>query len=628
MIKKEWLEVCKQSLCSVLAMAGMVLLVYLVNLLQGKPLEGEKIIIWLGLWLLMFSMFIGLSPFAMDSNQKGMEYLLTLPFSRRRLLLIKLLPRLAAVVLFSLVFIFLYSNMGNDAFGGYFAFLSLVYFSLFFISFSLSVIHENFIVQFIWAGLALCGYLTLCLFILAWGFARSNNLSLGSIWRFNSLGDLAFDSASLITAIVVFLLLLAPFVASYFLAIKKFDLRPARAFNRRQLLILVPLLLLAIVVSLGVSYQIQKNSMFDDASFYLTENRKMLKASWPGKLAIYDENGRKVIDTGKALYWNRVLLEKGQQLFLLGYDTQDGHDTIFRLDMNDFSWKTLHRVRHRYLVGNTFFAFSYDGAGFVYLQRSRAEADRSGMDSHLPLKNDDLELVMVDPLDGKSRTITYRSPLFKKYYEPQFFGCDKINGRRFWLISHRWSHMIRLWQDGRVEDLGLSQGLPAYCGGLLFSRGSGSLQVRQLLDTGSKISKEIKGEFSLSPNFHFLQVNNGIGEMYAERNKRIIRIDMATLAIDDIGLYRGHIRMVPPGIFYYVEFENWPGQGTDRWKKLYRLQGNKMVFLKQFDFNEGGYGHVFVDTFGIILRQHQINKTSTKIFAFPDLREMKFKKLN
>jgi hypothetical protein len=260
MKKKEWREVSRQSLYFVLAAAGMVLLTGLLNWLRGKPqFQAETVIIILGFWLLMFSMFLGLSPFAMDSNQKGMEYLLTLPFSRRRLLFIKLLPRLAAAVLFYSIFLLLYRFMGNDALGGYFEFFSLVYFSLFFISFSLSSIHENFIVQFIWAGLALSGYLTLCSLILTQGFAWNNNFSLGSFWKFGHFGNLIYDSSSLIAAIVVFLLLLAPFMASYFLAFKKFDLKPARNFNRRQLLFFIPLLLLAMAASLGVSYLIQKN---------------------------------------------------------------------------------------------------------------------------------------------------------------------------------------------------------------------------------------------------------------------------------------------------------------------------------------------------------------------------------
>ncbi|TFG74490.1 MAG: hypothetical protein E4H23_11930, partial [Chrysiogenales bacterium] len=202
MNRKEWLEVGKQSLYFILALAamalllgGMDLLMGAMNLAQAQPLEGEKLIIILGAWLLMFSMFLGLSPFAMDSKQKGMEYLLTLPYSRRRLLFIKLVPRLAAVVLFYGVFFLLYHSMGHDAFGSYFEFFSLGYFALFFISFSFSTVHENFIVQSIWAGIALSGYLILCSIIMALGFAWNNNFSLGSVGRFGYFGNIIYDSS-------------------------------------------------------------------------------------------------------------------------------------------------------------------------------------------------------------------------------------------------------------------------------------------------------------------------------------------------------------------------------------------------------------------------------------------------
>ena len=633
MNRKEWREVSKQSLYFILAVAGMVLLTGMLNWLQGKPqFQAETVIIILGFWLLMFSMFLGLSPFALDSEQKGMEYLLTLPYSRLRLLFIKLLPRLAAAVFFYGAFFLLYHVMGHDAFGGYFEFFSLVYFSLFFISFSLSNIHENFIVQSIWAGLALSGYLTLCSLILTQGFAWNNNFSLGSFWRFGHFGNLIYDSSSLIAAIVVFLLLLAPFMASYFLAFKKFDLRPARNFNRRQLLFFVPLLLLATVFSLGVSYQLQKNSIFGHLNLFLMENGQLLKASWPGNLTVYDGNGSKKITTGKALYWDRVLLEKGQQLFLGGYDTEDGSYIIIRLDMKDFSWKTLHQVPDRYQVSSSFNSFNYDGASFVNLQRGQSEADWPSMNSRLPLKSDVLQLVRVDPFSGQSRTVTYLSPIFKKCYDPRIFGCDQINGLRFWLVANKWSSVLRLWEDGRVEDLGLSQGFPAYYGHLLFAIGDNSLQVRKLLEHGSEIFKEIIGNYKLVQSIYPLQVSNGLNEMYAIRNKRIVRIDLTSLAVDDVGSECGLIYLVPPGDFYFVEFENWPGHGTDRWKKLYRLQGGKMALLKQFDFNDAGYGQVIVDMFGVILQQikivSKISKISTRTFAFPDLRELKFNDLN
>ncbi len=539
MIKKEWLEVSKQSLYFVLATAGMVLLVCRPNLLQGKFFESETIIIILGFWLLMFSLVLGLSPFALDSKQKGMEYLLTLPFSRRRLLFIKLLPRLAAAVLFYGVFFSLYRLIGNDAFGGGFTVFSLSYFSLFFISFSLSVVHENFIVQSLWVGIALCGYLVACLSICALGFAWKFGMPsswLGSRpWQ-----DLAYDLPSLFTAIAVFLLMAVPFVASFFLAFKKFDLKPARAFNRRQLLFFVTLLLLALAASLGVTYFVQKSSAYENSDFYILKGQRLLKASFPGKLVLYSEAGRCRIDTKSAAFWDRLLLEEKDRLYLSGYDSKDSSRFIGCLNMADLSWKTLHRAPDQYFVVPGYLGFRYDGKHFVYLRRSRTEAERPGMDSNQVVRSDVLELVRVDPASGKNRTITYRSPLFRKYYEPWFIGCDERNGLLFWLVAHKWSNVLRLWEDGRVDDLGLSKGFPAYAGGLLFSCGDNSLQVLRLLDVGSETIRKIEGKYEFVNAFHSFLVNDQLGEIYAKRDKRIIRIDLATLAVDDVGPYRGH----------------------------------------------------------------------------------------
>jgi len=637
MNRKEWREVGRQSLYFILALAAMALLMMGMDLLmsmmgfaQAKPLEGEKLIIILGAWLLMFSMFLGLSPFAMDSKQKGMEYLLTLPVSRRRLLLIKLLPRLAAIVIFYLAFALLYSLIGNDAFSGGFAFFSLAYFALFFISFSLSVVHENFIVQSIWAGMALSGYLALCLYVIGLGFSWKFRMS-GSWVVSRSWQDLSYDIPTLLAAIAVFLLLAAPFVVSFFIAFKKFDLKPARVFNRRQLLLLIPMLLLAFAASLGVTYLMQKSAAYDEMDFHVLKDQRLLKTSFAGKLTLYSEAGRQRIRTRGLISWERLLLEQNKRLFLSGYESKDGTRFIGCLNLADLSWKIVHRYPNRYFVVSGYQGFRYDGEGFVYLRRNRAEAERPGLDVDPVVRTEEMELVRVDPASGKERTIAYKTPLFRRYYQPTFIGCDVCNGRRFWLVAHKWSHVLRLWEDGRVDDLGLSKGIPAYAGGLLFTRGDHSIKVLHMLATGSEAIKEIDGDFKINL-YQSLHIGN-VSELYVMRNKRIVRIDLASLAVEDIGPERGSIMVVGPGDYYYVEFETWPGKGTDTWKKLYRLQGGRMVLLKQFDFHNDGYGHIFVDTFGVILRQEKmknttVSRTRTRAFAFPDLHELRFKGLN
>ncbi|MBU4404193.1 MAG: ABC-2 transporter permease [Candidatus Aminicenantes bacterium] len=625
MNRKEWLEVGKQSLYFVMAAAGMVLLVALMNWLQGKPLEAEKIIIMLGLWLLMFSMFLGLSPFAMDSKQKGMEYLLTLPYSRRRLLFIKLLPRLAAAVLFYFMLVLLYNIMGSDAFAGGFMAFSLAYFALFLISFSLSLVHENFIVQSLWAGVALCGYMALCLFICVLGFG----------WKFGMPSswvgprpwlNLNYDVSSLLTAIVVFLLMAAPFIASFFLAFKKFDLRPARAFNRRQLLFFAPLLLLAFASSLGVAYLMQKSSAYDESFYYILENRQLLKKGWPGKLTLHKENRQRRLDTKRSFMWDWNVFETPGKLFLTAYDVQDNSTAVIRLNLDDLAWDTVRRIPHNYLANNAFSAFRQYGQNLVFLQRSREEAEKAGMQPAVPLKNVRLELVVIDMNSEKSKILSYQIPPFPIRYNPVIFAHDEIDGRQFWLVGNQRANIIRLWEDGQAEVLGFSHKMPAYFGHLLFSHSGKSLVIHRLPASGRETVKEIDGEFQLSVFFQSRMDTGNAREIYGKRDKRIVRLDLDTLTMDDVGPERGQIFFISPGDFFYSEHEAWPSAHgkPDKWRKIYRLQDGKMVFLKQLNFRGPDFGHVWIDKSGITLRENG----RTRLFAFPDLGELKFKNLN
>lgn len=625
MNRKEWLEVGKQSLYFVLLAAGIALLIGVIDLIQEWSFESEKFIIMLGLWLLTAAMFLGLSPFAMDSKQRGLEYLLTLPISRRRLLFIKLVPRLATVILFYFAFILLYSLIGNDAFDGGFTAFSLAYFALFFISYSLSVVHENFIVQSIWAGVALCGYMVLCLFICVLGFGWKFGMPSSWVGPRPWLG-LNYDVSSLLTAIVVFLLMAMPFLASFFLAFKKFDLKPARAFNRRHLFIFVPLLLLAFAASLGVTYLVQKSYAYEESHYYILANRQLLKKGWKGKLSFHEENRQRRIDTKRSFMWQWNIFETPGKLFLTAYDMQDNSTAVIRLNLDDLAWDTVHRIPQHYLANHAFSAFRQYGQSLVFLQRSREEAEAAGRQPAVPLKNVRLELVLIDMNSEKSKILSYQIPPFPIRYYPVIFAHDEINGRQFWLVGNQRANIIRLWADGKAEDLGFSQKVPAYFGHLLFTSFGKSLAIRRLLASGSETVKEIDGEFQIGGLFQSGMDSGNVREILVKRDKRIVRLDLDTLTMDDVGPDRGHIFFIPPGDFYYSEHEAWLAdqRKPDKWRKIYRLQGGKLVFLKQLDFRGPDFGHVWIEKSGVTLRENG----RTRLFAFPDLRELKFINLN
>jgi len=537
------------------------------------------------------------------------------------LLRIKLLPRLAAVILFYLAFILLYRLVGQDAFGGGFAFFSLAYFALFFISFSLALVHENFIVQSIWAGIAWCGYLALCLFIFMLGF--SWKFGVPSTWVGTTIWhELSYDVPTLLAAIAVFFLMAVPFILSIFLAFKKFDLKSVRVFNRRQLLIFMPLLLLAFVASLGLTYVVQRNSHSMGAEFFLLEKGRLLKADFPGRLSLYDEQSRQQVETGKKLWWEWVLFETPEKAFMVGYDMNDSSTLVIRLGLKDLALKVVHSIPDRSEV-TTGGLFRQCGQELVFLQRGRGNGPRSAPAA----KSDRLDLVLLDMNSERAKIISFQSPLFSDCINPHVFAHDEANGRPFWLVSGKDGivrRVFRLWADGAVDDLGVTKKFPAYFGRLLFSHSAGSLLVRRLTSGGDETIGEIPGAVNVANDFFIGSLDTvAAREIFGKRNKRIIRIDLETLAIDDLGPEHGQVLRGGPIDFYYVEYENWPGRGTNKWRRVFRLQGKERVRLRQFDFNGKWSGNIWMQRNGIVLRESEERKNS--FFAFPDLKELKFK---
>jgi hypothetical protein len=611
MSRKEWLEVGRQCLYFVLLIAGIALLIGAIDRVQGWSFESEKFIIMLGLWLLTASMFLGLSPFALDARQKGMEYLLTLPIPRRRLLFIKLLPRLAALAVFFFLFLFLYSAFGNDVFGNMLFFLVLAYFALFFISFSLASAHENFIVQFILAAVAFIFYWLLCLWALGQGFAWTNNLSLTMVWKAVGYGGLFDWPGARAAALAVFSLMLAPFIISYFQAFKKFDLRRSPAFNRRQLLLFAPLLMLALALSLGISRLVQGSMMAGGGVYHLTADQRLVEVSWNGRISIHDAAGRRRTALPRNSFMCQILCERQGCLYLIAEDVVDDTLAVIRLRLDDLSRKEIFRFPRRYFAGNRFPSVRCCGGNLFLLQRRSR-----------PPKSDRLDLVVVDLSGGKARSISFRSPHLLGYYSPMIFASDRLEGREFWLLGGKDRRILRLWEDGRLDDLGPARGLPAYYGHLLFSPGDGVLAIRRLTAGGSETLKELAGDFRIY-NFTNALDCGGLKEIYAFRGRQLVRLTLDTFAVMVLGPERGYLRFLEPGVFYYVEGRSWARGKPDPWRNVYRLQDGRMLLLKRFDFS-APHGGIWVEEHGIIYWEKGI----PRCFAFPGLQELRFKNLN
>ena len=269
--------------------------------------------------------------------------------------------------------------------------------------------------------------------------------------------------------------------------------------------------------------------------------------------------------------------------------------------------------------------FSQVGQELVFLQRGQG----SGPHSVPAVKSDRLDLVQLDMNSERARTISFQSPSFSDCINPYVFAHDEANGRPFWLVcgkDGREKRIFRLWTDGAVEDFGVSIKSPAYFGRLLFTHTANTLLVRRLTSRGGEMLKEIVGAVNLADGFITGSLDTGAArEIYGTRNRHLIRIDLETLTVDDLGPERGRILRGGPIDFYYVEHENWLDGGgqPETWRRVFRLHGRERTLIRQFDFSGKWPGNIWMQGNGIVLRDSE--ERTNRFVVFPELEELQFK---
>ncbi|MBN2245373.1 MAG: hypothetical protein JW755_05975, partial [Candidatus Aminicenantes bacterium] len=224
MLKKEFKDVLKQSLFFIITIVATPAFLLLAKIITGMSFMSLFFPVF-QFGLLFFGLFLGVSLFSLERGQRGMEYLLSLPFSRLKLLGLKVLPRLCAVIFFYVVHWLINQNGGSDYAALSVLSFSIQYFFLFLIAFSLSAASDNFIVLTISAGFIMFILLSLFYFIYHFVIMLKYGSDLGAF----SFGDLFIAEADLnilpqllITAVVLVL----PFIITHILCFRKFDIRP------------------------------------------------------------------------------------------------------------------------------------------------------------------------------------------------------------------------------------------------------------------------------------------------------------------------------------------------------------------------------------------------------------------
>jgi len=618
MFKKEINDVLKQTFYFLLVTIALPWILILTSAVRN--LSFFQIFFPIFQFALLFwALFLGISLFSSEQGQGGMEYLLSLPYSRLRLLGLKVLPRATVVMLLYVLFLLLYTRGGEDAAAFPIFYFTLLYCALYFISVFLSASSDNFLVQFVLSLFSLS-----VLFFLLTGILWTAFQAKGYVYYSFGLRQLITESTNQIlarsgTALTIGLLL--PLPISFVLSFKKFDLRPAKNFNLRFIKVFVPVFVIALSVSFIFAYQTLD---FGYTSYVLTLKRQVIESKVFSNLKIRDERGvsKLHLDSG----YIRILWEEIPYIYY-----RDRNSRIGRLNTIERSTEILYESPQGKRIDSSQSGF---GQMIAFFERKRDYSET------------DLIFLDTDSREVKRIPLTdemFAGEVFKDYHNWRIFGADTVGGRRFWLmfpaVMAEELPIYRVWEDGRIDRIGASRKSPCFVNRILFTFTEKEITATKHHEGHFNIQQRIPN----SEDFHFgwyvhaqnKLTNHSLEEIYGRRIVRVpdyqdsnrnfqigyARLNLENYEIEilnDLDKFQSFIS--PTFNTHYVLAED----GISHEVKLYVLKRGKPNLVKTFnnvDLTYGLRGLKFFES-GILAKQ----KRELRIYTLPDFEEIRFKK--
>jgi len=568
--------------------------------------------------LLFWAFFMGASLFSVEQGQRGMEYLLSLPLSRYKLIGLKILPRFIAILIFYVIFLILYLGEGSN-----YAALSLVafttiYFSFYLISLFLSASSDNFLVLFVVSLLSLFIFLALG-YSVYWLTVKMKGY-IYYVVRISPFitGDL--ESFIVILIPLVAFCLLIPLLIAFVLSVKKFDIRPSRVFNTRFIKIFAPLFALGLLASFFFAYQIV---YIGESDYYLTQDLKLIEQNYYFGFRIYD--GKKVHKIQDKFYYFYPDVEDNQYV----YGTNLSDDQIIRINTLNYSVDVIYEAQDGKELG--WGGIQKYGHTLVFRERN---SDYSNQ-----------QLVLMDEPLRQIKRIPLDTDLTEGFDYLMILGTDLFDKNRCWFIwgrkyqketNQRTINVFRLWEDGGIEGVGKTEKLPFYVNRLLFT----------YIETDILVSKENEGRFEIIrripntkgyifPSFRFLgwqlsieadeiPIKEVFGRKYRSKEPQDedpiwAKLNLVTFEIEELGDIKGWFYCFGPDEYYMAETDF----DADT-LRIHSYQDGRFILLKSFrlDFRKSFYPFGIFEG-GIVLEKGK----KVKVYAFPDLKEIKFKKL-
>ncbi|HLP46735.1 MAG TPA: hypothetical protein VK469_12335 [Candidatus Kapabacteria bacterium] len=605
MLKKEFNEILKESLLFIVLMAGLPVLLLILDMFFKWSLTYNQVFFpTYQVGLFTFAVLLGVTLFSSEKKQGSIEYVLTLPFSRMRLLWMKILPRLVALgallLLYSLYMIIVTGGKNIDSLLilPLFYFIFPVFF-IFIISVSLSASHDNIV------SLAI---LVIFIFII-------HSLLIPSLPRIIPyLFGKMFSLNKPIYAVLSTLGFLVPFAVPFVLTFRKFDLHPAQRFNRRYFKVFIPLLLAGIVLSAIFVYSVGK-PMFRYNFWYLTGNHKVIETDWDFT-RIYDKDSGKIATLDTSFYHTIIYpLESGGYLYT--YDNSKHGRQYNRLNVTNNTVENIYTLKGSHLAS----IWGGVSGGWLFKDEFAFFEGRSDQQN--------IMLVLVNLNTRAVTKIKLPAKLQERYRVLRVFGVDETGGKRAWLVYGEKGlrfPVFRIWEDGNSQELAIRGRSLYFINNMLLSQTDEGMFFYRLTETGSEeIKSDSRGKLVQLLPFNRKDLNSVpskvvYGQYFGRLGKTLMKVDLEKLEVTKLLDFDGTILYYSPEECYLLDSHLNP-------RHVYRvLPDGQLQLLRTFSGFNTRAGDNFMQRSrnGIITREN--GKIS--IYAFPDLQEILFKELN
>ncbi len=425
---------------------GVVIFIVLAAIAAGIAFSDQDAYLApaLEIFLLLYASFTGWSLFERERQENAMEYMLSLPLSRGRLLLLKFLPRLLCIALVLFVYLRLHQFWQLPSILSPFDF-SILYSGIFLLSGAFSISFKNFLSAFFIASLLSVGQVLLIKLL-------DNGRGIGS----------AIMQANL-TALV--------FPILFFILFRRYDIKPVAYFNKK---FFPGLLLLTGLIAGFIFYQAPDNWK----NITLTSGGLVLKNSC--------QQSEITLAHGRYRFRECLMLLRestdGSTLYALASNKPAGgpctEKSIAAIDLNNGSLKTVYRLAPGWSVNSGY--------------RGEIGAIRAGTYS-IFLQNFKLKKAMLLKVrDEKASEI----PISGDFYDPDISYVFYPDRSPEQLVIFSGRRLYRLNISGKVQELAQADALNVWQDKMLLLDSSGL----NLYRVGAELTPVLqrKGKFQKS----------------------------------------------------------------------------------------------------------------------------------